>query len=134
MSQEFNVRIKGKIDTQTNFEASQEIYLDGELLTVKMNNGGIKFKVGDGFSTFSELKYTDENLIEEINLKANINSPIFSGIPEAPTAVSGTSTNQIATTKFVNEAMSNSSSGVQIKIQSSQPSGLSTGDFWYQII
>lgn len=67
MSQEFNVRIKGKIDTQTNFEASQEIYLDGELLTVRMTDGSTRFKVGDGVSTFSQLKYTDENLVDLIN-------------------------------------------------------------------
>lgn len=61
MSQEFNVRIKGKIDTQENFEASQEIYLNGELLTVKMNNGDIRFKVGDGVSKYSELPFSNEN-------------------------------------------------------------------------
>jgi len=36
-----------------------------------------------------------------VALKANINSPSFSGVPTAPTAVAGTNTDQIATTKFV---------------------------------
>lgn len=36
-----------------------------------------------------------------VNSKANIDSPAFTGIPVAPTAVSGTSTTQIATTAFV---------------------------------
>lgn len=67
MSQEFNVRIKGKVDTQVNFEASQEIYLDGELLTVRMTNGETRFKVGDGVSTFNQLKYQDEPIRELVS-------------------------------------------------------------------
>lgn len=36
-----------------------------------------------------------------LNLKANIASPTFTGIPVAPTAATGTNTTQIATTEFV---------------------------------
>jgi len=36
-----------------------------------------------------------------LNLKANIASPTFTGVPSAPTAIAATSTNQIATTAFV---------------------------------
>ena len=39
--------------------------------------------------------------------KANIMSPIFSGTPMAPTAETGTSTQQIATTEFVQTAIAN---------------------------
>jgi hypothetical protein len=38
---------------------------------------------------------------EEINLKANLTSPTFTGTPEAPTASTGDNTTQIATTQFV---------------------------------
>ena len=41
------------------------------------------------------------------NLKANIASPTFTGIPNAPTAPPGTNTTQIATTAFVNLAIAN---------------------------
>ena len=41
---------------------------------------------------------------DQINLKANINSPTFTGVPIAPTAVDGTNNDQIATTRFVNNA------------------------------
>ena len=37
---------------------------------------------------------------------ATVNSPAFTGIPTAPTAASGTSTQQIATTSFVSQALS----------------------------
>lgn len=42
-----------------------------------------------------------------LNLKANIASPTFTGIPLAPTATAGTNTTQIATTAFVGTAVSN---------------------------
>jgi hypothetical protein len=37
--------------------------------------------------------------------KANINSPNFTGTPSGPTALAGTSTNQLATTAFVTSAL-----------------------------
>ena len=49
--------------------------------------------------------------ISEINSslsnKANLASPTFTGTPKAPTATSGTSTTQIATTAFVDNAVDN---------------------------
>lgn len=42
---------------------------------------------------------------QDISGKANIASPTFTGIPAAPTAESGTSTTQIATTAFVQNAV-----------------------------
>ena len=42
-----------------------------------------------------------------LNLKADIQSPIFTGIPQAPTATFGTNTSQIATTSFVQGEISN---------------------------
>jgi precorrin isomerase len=51
----------------------------------------------------------DENavtaLTNTVSLKAPLVSPIFSGIPTAPTPVSGTNTTQIATTEFVKSAV-----------------------------
>lgn len=41
-----------------------------------------------------------------LNLKANIASPTFTGVPKAPTAAKGTNTTQIATTAFVMAAIS----------------------------
>lgn len=40
-----------------------------------------------------------------LGLKANIASPIFTGVPEAPTALEGTDTTQLATTEFVQDAV-----------------------------
>jgi hypothetical protein len=41
-----------------------------------------------------------------LNLKANIASPTLTGVPLAPTAAAGTNTTQIATTAFVQTAIS----------------------------
>ena len=42
-----------------------------------------------------------------LNLKANIASPTFTGTPTAPTAAVGTNTTQLATTEFVQSAITN---------------------------
>jgi len=50
------------------------------------------------------------NKLAEYNLSstlASLDSPAFNGIPTAPTAAAGTNTNQIATTEFVNTAITN---------------------------
>lgn len=38
-----------------------------------------------------------------------------------------------ATKKYVDEALASSSAGVDIAVQSAQPSGQNVGDFWYQV-
>ena len=38
-----------------------------------------------------------------------------------------------ATKKYVDEALASSSAGIDIAVQSAQPSGQNVGDFWYQV-
>ena len=45
-----------------------------------------------------------------LDLKAPLASPVFTGLPTAPTAAAGTSTTQIATTAFVNAALATAAS------------------------
>lgn len=68
------------------------------------------------------------------NIKATkyIGAAELTGTPTAPTAAAGTNNTQIATTAFVKTALS-SVGGVDINLNENQPSGQSTGDFWYQI-
>ena len=49
----------------------------------------------------------ETSLTTAINLKAPLASPALTGVPTAPTASAGTQTTQIATTAFVQNAMSN---------------------------
>lgn len=68
------------------------------------------------------------------NIKATkyIGTAELTGTPTAPTAAAGTNNTQIATTAFVKTALS-SVGGVDINLNENQPSGQSSGDFWYQI-
>ena len=58
-----------------------------------------------GFTaTIAELNYTDgvtSNIQTQLDAKATVASPTFTGTPAAPTAATGTNTTQIATTAFV---------------------------------
>lgn len=48
-----------------------------------------------------KLALRTRNLHDRVELKADKESPVFSGTPQAPTANQGTNTNQLATTAFV---------------------------------
>lgn len=54
----------------------------------------------------------EDELISELNLKAPLVSPAFTGIPIAPTASANTNTTQIATTAFVQGSVSAHNSSV----------------------
>ena len=59
--------------------------------------------------TAAEFNYLDgatSNIQSQIDLKAPLENPIFTGIPTCPTAVSTTNTEQIATTAFVKTQIS----------------------------
>lgn len=70
-----------------------------------------ELNVLDGITaSTTELNYTDGatgNIQTQLNAKAPLASPTLTGIPKAPTASSGTNTTQIATTAFVQTAVSN---------------------------
>ena len=83
------------------------IYIIGE--TAEMYVGSLK--IAARIAVDSELDTTSFNPVEnqavtkELNKKATIASPTFTGTPKAPTAAAGTSTTQIATTAFVQSAI-----------------------------
>lgn len=61
--------------------------------------------IGDAdVASISESKVV--NLVNDLLTKANLASPTFTGVPSAPTAATSTNTTQLATTAFVNAAMS----------------------------
>jgi len=57
------------------------------------------------------------NLQSTLDAKAPLASPAFTGTPTAPTAPNGTNTNQIATTAFVQNALSAGGYGDMLKSQ-----------------
>lgn len=64
-------------------------------------------------ATAAELNYVDgvtSNIQTQLNAKAALASPTFTGTPKAPTAAVGTNTTQLATTAFVTTAVANKTS------------------------
>lgn len=62
----FNARIKNKRDTSANWTAQDPVLLNGEIIAVDTASGETRFKVGDGEKTFTQLPYTDENVLSKI--------------------------------------------------------------------
>jgi len=58
--------------------------------------------------TGSQYQIGGSNILDAVTSKAPINSPAFTGVPTAPTATVGTSTTQLATTEFVEKAITDS--------------------------
>lgn len=58
-----NVRIQSKRSTSTEWETSNPILLDGEIIIVKVGNE-TRLKIGDGTHTYKQLPFIDEPLRE----------------------------------------------------------------------
>ena len=61
------------------------------------------------------------NLDADLELRAPIDSPEFTGVPTAPTAPLGTNTTQLATTEFVARALEPANSGVDSRAPIDSP-------------
>ena len=71
---------------------------------------------------------------QDISGKANLASPTLTGTPKAPTATSGTNNTQIATTEFVQSAVSSAIgniTGVTFSFVSTLPSTGAVGTFYF---
>ena len=66
---EIKTRVRLWKDTDENFESIKDslIPLDGEIIIVDTAEDGIRYKVGDGVSTFAELPYTDQVLRDQVS-------------------------------------------------------------------
>jgi hypothetical protein len=69
------------------------MYRNGGACILNLPNPSSQFQIGGA------------NILDAVTSKAPLNSPAFTGIPTAPTALAGTSTSQIATTQFVEDAI-----------------------------
>ena len=108
------LNVAGDVSLNSSLYVNQNIYENGVSLINKYatlesptftgNVGGIsKAMIGLGqVDNTSDLdKPLSTAVTTAVNLKANIASPDFTGVPTAPTAVLGTNTTQIATTEYV---------------------------------
>ena len=117
---------------------NETISTDGTLGTTQISTAGInKYS----FSNWTWIKTTYNNggtnvtktLQEDLDLKAPLASPALTGTPTAPTASSGTNTTQIATTAFVQTAVSTKQNAITISSSEPTSSQGSNGDIWIVI-
>lgn len=99
---------------------------NGELWirTVRLNAAS----TGDGNMVGEWCQILNTQLAD--TMYAKIVSPALTGIPTAPTAAVGTNTTQIATTAFVQAAISAAGGGIDIRVAGSQPADQSANDWW----
>ena len=63
-----NTRIRFKRDTSANWTNNNPVLLNGEIIAVDTTGGEVRFKVGDGIKTYTQLPFQDEfvrNLIAD---------------------------------------------------------------------
>lgn len=100
------VKIQIRRDTTSNWAANNPVLSVGE---IGWDTNLKKGKVGDGSTAWSSLGFSIFTQ-DELNLKAPLNSPTFSGTPTAPTAAAGTNSTQISTTAYTDAAVSEAKS------------------------
>ena len=69
MSTTLQTRVQSKRDTSANWTQNNPVLLDGEVIVVDTNSGDVRFKVGNGTSTYTQLPFQDEAIYNELNTK-----------------------------------------------------------------
>ena len=67
-----NTRIKLKRDTSANWESNNPTLLNGEIIIVDTAAGEVRFKIGDGSKTYTQLPFEDEGVRNLIADKSKI--------------------------------------------------------------
>ena len=75
----FNARIANKRDTSANWTSNNPVLLNGEIIIVDTEAGQVRYKVGNGTSTYTQLPFTDESLITNINGKLSLSGGTMTG-------------------------------------------------------
>lgn len=76
----------------------------------------------------------EKNVEQELNEKANLNSPNFIGTPTSTTPEVSDNSKKIATTEFVQNLLQTAGGGTEIILSTEQPESQSVGSFWYKEI
>ena len=114
-SPQLNVNDTGAVDI--NYSSAGVLYTLAQSPYYLWGTGLIFFRYGSNkwrivSADMGHIKYLNDN-------KANLDSPAFTGTPTAPTASSGTSSTQVATTAFVQNAISASAKSLTATDQGS---------------
>lgn len=96
----FNTKFAAK-STSDLTEGTNKYYTDAKVSAVIDADTG---RAVSSLATGGSLNKVRDSLQTNINLKANLASPTFTGVPAGPTATALTNTTQLATTAFVTTA------------------------------
>jgi len=103
------VKPSGKLFVESDVSFNSNLYIGGDTVFSGSVTGISATSVGLGnVDNTSDINKPISTVTQSaLDLKPNASSPTFTGIPNAPTANAGTTTTQIATTAFVQSAVSN---------------------------
>ena len=95
--------------TLTNKTIDADDNTISDLTTSNLKSGVLQTTVRASSSATDTTIASEKAIRTELDKKANLASPVFTGTPTAPTATAGTNNTQIATTAFVNNAIASAS-------------------------
>lgn len=67
-----NTRLKLKRDTSANWTSNNPILLNGEIIIIDTAEGEVRFKIGDGVKTYTQLPFEDEVIRSLISNKSKV--------------------------------------------------------------
>ena len=82
-----NARISWKRDTSANWTSVNPVLLNGEIIIVDTAEGNIRFKIGDGSKTYTQLPFEDEAIRNLINTKSVVTLETWNNADNADTSI-----------------------------------------------
>lgn len=116
----------------TTFWAKIKTWIASAVTTNSPSTSKTVTGFNDGKITYGTIQIAESqvtNLTTDLNSKAPIASPAFTGTPTAPTAATGTDSTQIATTAFVNAEIEAKMGESDAMVYKGTLAGGSTGDY-----
>lgn len=82
-----NARISWKRDTSANWTSVNPVLLNGEIIIVDTAEGNVRFKIGDGSKTYTQLPFEDEAIRNLINAKSAVTLETWNNATAADNSV-----------------------------------------------
>ena len=117
-------------------DAASVSYVDTEIANLINSAPGALDTLDELAAALGDDANFSTTVTNNLALKAPLADPALTGTPTAPTATSGTNTTQIATTAFVQAAISGlgGGGGASVTVSGTAPSSPSAGDLWFDDI
>lgn len=103
--------------------------MSASIKTLQDTSGNTIYPQSKAEAIYTSNNTTVESEIAKIALKANLESPTFTGTPKAPTPASSDNSTNIATTAYVQTVLSGFSGGTEVVLSKTDP-GLNVGGIW----